>query len=153
MLHPPRSAEGYRRWTAEQATMPFQGEQFRLAIEPVAEQCLVGVIHTHHCEPQTGNFSYGITVDRACQRRGYASEAIVLLLLRFMFAERRYQKCNVGIHADNAASLALHTKLGFIEEGRRRRAEFLAGRYCDEVLLGLTVEEFTARHPFSNLTA
>ena len=46
-----------------------------------------------------------------------------------------------------AVPLALHRKLGFVEEGRRRRAQFMVGRCHDEVLLGLTVEEFTAAHP------
>jgi RimJ/RimL family protein N-acetyltransferase len=51
------------------------------------------------------------------------------------------------VYAYDTASLALHRKLGFVEEGRRRRAQFMAGPYHDEVLLGLTVEEFTADHP------
>jgi len=37
-------------------------------------------------------------------------------------------------------------KLEFVEEGRRRRAEFMGGRYHDEVLLGVTVEEFAAAY-------
>ena len=44
----------------------------------------------------------------------------------------------------HVASLGLFAKLGFVEEGRRRRAEFLGGRYHDEILLGVTVEEFAA---------
>jgi RimJ/RimL family protein N-acetyltransferase len=40
----------------------------------------------------------------------------------------------------------LFAKLGFVEEGRRRRTEFMGGRYHDEVLLGMTVEEFAAAY-------
>ncbi len=99
-----------------------------------------------------GTFGFGLGVGRPHQRRGYASEAIVLLL-RYMFGERRYQKANVGVYAYNTASLELHAKLGFVVEGRRRRAVFMGGRYHDEVLLGLTVEEFTAAHPLPDVTA
>jgi len=44
----------------------------------------------------------------------------------------------------NAASIALHGKLGFAEEGRRRRRFFLEGRFLDDVLFGLTSEESDA---------
>jgi RimJ/RimL family protein N-acetyltransferase len=73
----------------------------------------------------------------AHQRRGYASEA-VLLLLRFMFGERRYHKCEVHIYAYNLASLALHRSLGFVDEGRLRDPEFFAGGHHDVVVMGMT---------------
>ena len=145
MLFQPRSAEGYRRWVAERAArVPQAGvDDFDLAIESLSEECLVGSIGTHLSDRRAGTFGFGIGVGRPHQRRGYASEAIVLVL-QYMFGERRYQKANVGVYAYNAASLGLFAKLGFEVEGRRRRAEFMGGRYHDEVLLGITVEEFTA---------
>ena len=75
------------------------------------------------------------------------------MLLRYMFGERRYQKCNVAVLDYNTASLELHAKLGFVVEGRRRRAVFMGGRHHDEVLLGLTVEEFTTAHPLPDVGA
>jgi RimJ/RimL family protein N-acetyltransferase len=147
MLFEPRSAERYRRWAMERAEKApdIRGDDFELAIESLAEECVVGSIGTHQGDRRAGTFGCGLGVGREHQRRGYGSEAVVLLL-RYMFGERRYQKCNVGVYAYNTASLRLFAKLGFVEEGRRRRAEFLAGRYHDEVLLGITVEEFAAAH-------
>jgi RimJ/RimL family protein N-acetyltransferase len=147
MLFQPRSAEGYRRWAREQAEKPpdVRSDDFDLAIESLAEKCVVGLIGTHLSDRRAGTFGCGLGVGREFQRQGYASEAVVLLL-RYMFAERRFQKCNVGVYAYNAASLGLFAKLGFVEEGRRRRAEFMGGRYHDEVLLGMTVEEFAAAY-------
>jgi hypothetical protein len=77
-------------------------------------------------------------------RQGYASEAIQILL-RQHFDEYRYQKVNTRVHGFNAASIALHEKLGFQHEGRIRRAVYTGGRYWDLLLFGLTVEEFRAR--------
>lgn len=45
-----------------------------------------------------------------------------------MFAERRCAKCQARILAHNEASLALHRRLGFIEDGRLRDHVFFAGR-------------------------
>ena len=36
----------------------------------------------------------------------------------------------------------IHEQLGFVEEGRRRRTYRTCGRYFDEVLFGITAEEF-----------
>ena len=154
MLFQPRSQERYRQWATERAAQAPQAgvDDFELAIESLAEECLVGSIGTHQSDRLAGTFGYGLGIGRPHQRRGYASEAIVLLL-RYMFGERRYQKCNVAVLDYNTASLELHAKLGFVVEGRRRRAVFMGGRHHDEVLLGLTVEEFTTAHPLPDVGA
>jgi RimJ/RimL family protein N-acetyltransferase len=71
----------------------------------------------------------------------------VLLVLRFMFDERRFQKCEARVYDYNSASISLHRKLGFVEEGRLRRHLFLAGEYRDEFVFGMTVEEFHQLYP------
>ena len=67
------------------------------------------------------------------------------ILLRYGFWERRYQKCNSACVHTNEASIRLHRKLGFVEEGRRGRQVFFSGEYHDDVLFGLTREEFDAQ--------
>jgi RimJ/RimL family protein N-acetyltransferase len=67
--------------------------------------------------------------------------------MRFMFDERRFQKCEARVYDYNSASISLHHKLGFVEEGRLRRHLFLAGEYRDELMFGMTVEEFRQLYP------
>ncbi|MGI5354023.1 GNAT family N-acetyltransferase [Streptomyces sp. CA-252508] len=150
VLHPPRSAERYHAWAAEQSVAAPGGDDFRLAVEALDTGDVVGSLATDGADPRSGRFRYGIGIVGEHQRRGYASDAVVLLL-RFMFGERRYHKCEAGIHAFNDASLALHRRLGFVEEGRLRDHEFFAGRHHDLVLMGMTAPEFAARHPFGKL--
>jgi RimJ/RimL family protein N-acetyltransferase len=143
-LHPPRSKAGYRQWVETGAGTP-DDDTFGAGIESLEEGRLVGGLGTNGVDKNAGVFSYGIAIGAEFQRRGYASEAIILLL-RYMFGERRFQKCDVGIYAYNPASRKLHEKLGFIEEGRRRRHQFFAGGYHDLVMMGITVEEYAAEH-------
>lgn len=103
----------------------------------------VGGISLHSRHEKNGTFGFGIVVDRQYRRQGYAEDAI-RILLKYGFWERRYQKCNSACVHTNEASLRLHKKLGFVEEGRRRRQLFFNGEYYDEVLFGLTREEFDA---------
>ena len=144
-IHPPRSAERARQWAAELAAKEPDPDDFRLVIADRDGNTPVGVILTHTVDRHNGTFSYGISIGTPHHRKGYAGDAIVLLL-RYMFQERAFQKADAKVYASNEASLALHRRLGFVEEGRRRRARFAAGRYEDEILFGMTTEEFTERY-------
>ena len=101
----------------------------------------VGAISYHSRSKKNGTFSFGISIARDHRGNGYAVDAI-RILLRYGFLERRYQKCNSACLAYNTASIRLHQKVGFMEEGRRRRQFFLNGEYQDEILFGLTRQEF-----------
>ena len=113
------------------------------AIENLANE-YVGGISLHSRDEKNGLFSFGVVVDRNHRGQGYAEDA-VRIVLRYGFWERRYQKCNSACLHTNEASIRLHKKLGFLEEGRRRRQVFLNGEYHDDVLFGMTREEFDAQ--------
>ncbi|MGW5460107.1 GNAT family N-acetyltransferase [Streptomyces sp. NPDC003996] len=149
LVHPPRSAEGYRTWAKEQATTKADSDCFQLAIQAADTGEIVGMVGSHHADPRAGWFEYGVTIGTDHRGNGYAAEAAVLLL-RFMFAERRYHKCEARIFAYNDASLALHRRLGFAEEGRLRDHVFLAGRHHDLVMMGILADEFAALHSMTS---
>ena len=135
----PVSLESQKRWT-ERASAQEPGDEFFFVIENQAGE-MVGSISTHHCDHRNGVFSYGVAVQADFQRRGYASEAI-RMVLRYFFEEQRYQKANVEIHSDNNASAKLHEALGFQLEGRVRRSVFSGWQVLDNLLYGMTAEEF-----------
>ena len=112
----------------------------RFAIETL-DGDYVGGLFLHSRDEKNGKFSFGVIVDCPYRRHGYAEDA-VRILLRYGFWERRYQKCDSSCAHTNDASIRLHRKLGFLEEGRRRRQWFYNGEYYDEILFGLTREEF-----------
>jgi RimJ/RimL family protein N-acetyltransferase len=140
---PPSSRESVRRWAERTAAQGMEGDAFHWVIEDAAGE-LVGAINTHHCDRRVGTFEYGVAVRSEHQRKGYAAEAIALVL-RYFFEELRYQKVTVHIHSENVGSLRLHERLGFQLEGRLRRMGYTHGRYLDDMVYGLTREEFQAR--------
>ncbi len=148
LLTPPRSAESFRAWAKEHGAAKSDGDCFGLAIEAVGTGEIVGAVGSHQADPRAGWFEYGVTIGADHRRSGYAAEAVVMLL-RFMFAERRYHKCEARIFAHNEASLILHRRLGFIEEGRLRDHVFLAGRHRDLVMMGILADEFARLHSMS----
>jgi RimJ/RimL family protein N-acetyltransferase len=147
----PHSQEAVRRWTEREATQPMEGDNFRFAIARVADDLVVGDLTVHGAAPRMGTFGYGISIKLEERRKGYAREAI-LLLLRYYFQERRYQKATVSIYSFNEPSVRLHEGLGFQREGQLRRMVYTQGAYFDQLIYGLTVEEFRATHPIAIAT-
>ncbi|MCI2418002.1 GNAT family N-acetyltransferase [Saccharopolyspora sp. K220] len=139
-----QQVDGYRHWAAHRANHPGSGDDFQLAIETRDDRTLVGSMCTTQAEPGSGRFSYGIGIGPQHRRLGYADDAISILLA-YMFGQRRYGKCEIGIYGCNYASLSLHGKLGFREEGRLRDQEFLCGGAQYLVLMGITAHEFATR--------
>ena len=102
----------------------------------------MGSISTQNCNSRNGTFSYGIDISAEERGNGYATEAIQLVL-KYYFEELRYQKVTLPIVSDNHASIHLHEKLGFQQEGRFRRMLYSSGKYIDVLWYGMTMEEYS----------
>lgn len=143
-LWPPTSLALQQEFCDQETKKRLENGAYHWMIETSAG-IPVGTIDTHDCDQTNGTFSYGIDIAPAERGKGYAGEAI-LLVVRYYFDQLRYQKVTVPVHADNPASIRLHEKLGFQREGTLRRMAFQNGHYIDVHYYGLTVEEFHTLH-------
>jgi len=141
-VHIPRSRQASRQWGEQQAVRTPDNDTFHFQVETLSGE-LVGSVNAHDCDRRTGTFEIGIAIRPEHQRKGYAREAIALLL-RYYFHELRYQKVNAYIVDVNESSLRLFERLGFQQEGRLRRLVYTGGRHYDYVAYGMTIEEFDA---------
>ncbi len=142
-LWPPTSLASTQAWVQEASQKKLDGGTYMWVITDRAG-IAVGSIDTHHCDARSGAFSYAIAIAAEERGKGYASEAI-RMVLRYFFHELRYQKCTISVHSDNIPSIRLHEALGFQREGTLRRMIYTHGRYCDEIWFGMTREEFDER--------
>ena len=118
---------------------------FAVAIQ---EQAYVGLAMMHSIDERHGKFSFSVLIDRPYRQRGYAEEA-VRLILKYGFLERRLHKCNSACASYNEASIALHRKLGFVQEGRLRQEWFYNGEHHDELIFGMLLAEYMAANQIS----
>ena len=97
---------------------------------------LSGIDETaRHCE-------LGISIgDKDYWGRGYGREA-VSLLLDYAFRLRNLRRVWLEVHADNERAIRAYRSCGFVEEGRMREHIWLAGRYLDNVLMGILRDEW-----------
>ena len=139
----PQSTLSTQQWAEREAGRSNEDEH-RLQIETL-DGVQVGTINTNACDLRCGTFRYGLAIMGQYQRKGYASEAI-RLVLRYYFQERRYQKCNASVYSFNEPSQKLHESLGFTLEGRLRRMIYTNGEFHDALWYGITREEFEAKY-------
>lgn len=143
MIYFPRSEQGTKSWTEQQAHQVPRGDNMMLAIETIDGE-LVGSINTYGCDPRHGTFKYGVAIFREHWKQGYASEAVNNILIGYYFKELRYQKVTAYVYAFNEGSIALQERLGFVQEGKLRNMIYTNGRYFDEWIYGLTKSEYEA---------
>jgi RimJ/RimL family protein N-acetyltransferase len=139
----PRTDDRARAWLEEQVSKVRTDDTSFLVIERL-DDVVVGSMSVGRASARHGRFSYGLGLGHEHRRQGFGSEAITLLL-RFYFGELRYAKCDTSVYDFNEASLRLHERLGFQVEGRIRQAIFTSGEYHDEIIVGITADEFFRR--------
>jgi RimJ/RimL family protein N-acetyltransferase len=141
---------------------PFSREQDRAGLEKLRQREpgddsffwiienlegeVVGYINTFDCERRPRTFKYALAIRCAHRRRGYAREAITIVL-RYFFRELGYQKLTSMVYCFNEPSIRMHEKLGFVFEGRIRRMVYTNGRHYDTIYFGMTREEFDQLDP------
>ncbi|GGE39783.1 N-acetyltransferase [Pullulanibacillus camelliae] len=141
IIYPPRSTDAAQKWAEEQALKEKEGHDWMLAIESLETEQVAGTIVTYNSDQTNGSFYYGLAIFRPYWRRGYAKEAIHLLM-NYFFNELRYQKVNAHVYSFNKASIRLHEHLGFQLEGRLRQMIYSQGSFHDELIFGCTAQEF-----------
>jgi ribosomal-protein-alanine N-acetyltransferase len=82
----------------------------------------------------------GYWVDRSVAGRGIMPTAVALSV-DYCFGVLGMHRIEVNIRPENAASLRVAEKLGFREEGLRRRYLHIDGAWRDHVTFALTVED------------
>ena len=77
--------------------------------------------------------------------QGHAGQGImprcVALVGDHCFLRLQLHRIEINIRPENAASLAVVRKLGFRDEGLRKRYLHIDGRWCDHLAFALTAEE------------
>lgn len=138
----PTTLELQKAWLDKYGGCKQVNDMIAFALE-THEQEYAGLVTMHSIDERHGKFSFSVLVDRPYRKRGYAEEA-VRLILKYGFMERRLHKCNSACASYNTASIQLHRKLGFIQEGTLRKEWFFNGKHHDELIFGMILEEYNA---------
>ena len=105
----------------------------------------VGEVFIWYADKRNGVFRYGISIYEQFRGRGYAKNALIIIL-DYYFNELNYVKCSPTVYEYNKNSQLFHEKLGFVLEGRLRDEIFTRGKRFDLFYYGMTRGEFNEKY-------
>jgi ribosomal-protein-alanine N-acetyltransferase len=86
----------------------------------------------------------GYQIGEEYSRHGYMTEALQLML-RHAFGKLKLHRLEANIQPENAASIALVKRAGFVKEGYSRRYLKIGGRWRDHERWAILVEDWRKR--------
>jgi RimJ/RimL family protein N-acetyltransferase len=121
-----------------------EGTQDKIDFIIEADKECIGECGLFHIDLAARHCELGITIgEREYWGRGYGREAVGLLL-DYAFRVRNFRRVWLEVHAANERAIRAYTACGFVEEGRMREHIWLAGRYVDNVIMGVMRGEWKA---------
>jgi len=101
----------------------------------------VGSVNLNSINERNGTFSIGMVIYCEYRGKGYGTAAMKIIL-DYAFNQRRLNKYYGSTIQDNIASQTMLQKLGCKKEGVRKEMIYANGKYYDEILFGLTKNEY-----------
>ena len=115
---------------------------FQWGIARLQNDVIVGTTTIFQIDHEHRRGEIGFAIGREHWGRGYASEAVTLLI-RFAFEQLDLHRIEADPDPQNAASIKLLMKQGFKREGLLRERYFLNGKPQDAEYYGLLRREWT----------
>lgn len=117
-------------------------EQGVFVIIDIKEDKLIGTVGLHEIDHFKRIATLGIFIgDKAYREKGYGTEAI-RLILDYGFNYLNLNNIKLDLMEFNERALACYKKCGFKEYGRRRKCNFVNGKYYDTIEMDILAEEF-----------
>jgi diamine N-acetyltransferase len=117
----------------------YESKQLRLLIEEKSTKKQIGMIDLFDFNPQHKRAGVGILIHPDFQKKGFASEALSLLI-SYSFSHLQLHQLFANITLDNQRSLALFKKRNFFKIGIKKDWILSEGKFKDEVLFQLIKE-------------
>lgn len=142
----------YDNWFVSGTTEPYSRDQIKNFIENdndifAANQCRfmlmlksdrIGCIDLFDYKPRHGRVGVGVLVDRKYRGKGFAKEAIHLLIT-FCEQKLKTQMLYADVLSDNTSSIHLFKSVGFKEVGIRKNWAKHDGEYLNQHMFQLTI--------------
>ena len=144
----PSSEEDVKEYT-ERFNSSLKGNDKKLFIIETLYGEYAGEISIWHTDRRNGVIKYGIFLDNKMRGKGYAKEALIIVL-DFYFNELNYNKAQPDAYSFNSNSHKFHEKFGFVLEGVLRNQIYTRGDYHNLHCYGMLKSEFNKlyKHEF-----
>ena len=101
---------------------------------------LADTINLHDIDSESRKANVGYWLGAECQNRGLMTKAC-RVLLDYAFQELNLNRVEIPCTVQNTKSRAIPERLGFVQEGVIRQAEWLYDHYNDHVIYAMLAED------------
>lgn len=131
----------------QQSTPPLlPGHWLQLAITLKTKQVLIGDCGVKIHGPDQRQATLGITLAREFQRKGFAGEAIAMLL-DFTFLKLGLHRVQADTDPENIPAWRLLERMGMRREAHFTQSLWFKGRWTDEYVYAILQQEWVTRRP------
>ena len=121
-------------------------KNYNFFIITLNEDKLIGTVGIENIDHLNKRGTLGIFIGDVEEReKGYGTEAINLIL-DYGFNYLNLNNIKLDVVEFNERAIACYKKCGFKECGRRRKSEFIDGKYYDRISMDILKEEFTDKY-------
>lgn len=141
-IHFPSSLTFHQSWFEAQV-----GDRFnqRFVVE-VPDGSIIGISSIVNIDWRNRHAWHGLVIGDSSHRgKGYGVDAI-MATMRYAFEELNLMRLDGSMIEYNKRSIAAYcgSKLGWREEGRKKNYFYRKGRFWDQVIVGVTREDYDA---------
>ena len=111
-------------------------------IVTIKDNKMIGTVSLEKIDNINRTATLGIFIgDKDYRDKGYGTESIKLIL-EYGFKYMNLNNIKLDLMEFNNRALKCYEKCGFKEYGRRRKCEFINGKYYDSISMDILAEEF-----------
>lgn len=126
--------------------MTKKENQRLFAIHTLEDERLIGNVGLNAIDWKNRSAVVGIFIgNEEDWGKGYGTEAMRLCLY-LAFQELDLQRIELNVYDFNPRAIKSYQKLGFVEEGRKRRFLYRNGKYHDDIIMSILREEYMERY-------
>jgi RimJ/RimL family protein N-acetyltransferase len=108
---------------------------------------MVGDLSINDINPQSRTGSFRIAIDQKSNyQKGYGQEAMILAL-NHAFGMMNLHRIELEVLVDNKRAIHVYEKIGFVQEGLKRKCVYFDHAYHDMIFMGLLKEDFLKANP------
>lgn len=121
-----------------------RGDEIIWTIADLENDRCLGHVGLYKIDHRVRSAEFAILIgDKSRWGQGLGRE-ITSAVLKFGFEQLNLNRIELTVLENNAAALALYRRLGFVQEGVQRQAQFRDGQYLNVVQMGLLHQEYSA---------
>jgi len=136
------SKEELKNWIQTTWKEREQKKAFTFAIIEVNDKEIIGTIRLKivNMISRRADISIGI-FNPIFRDKGLGTESLKLLI-DFAFNTMNFLSLELKVFTNNKRAISCYEKLGFKKVGVRRKADFVDGKYLDDLVMDLLIEEW-----------